>query len=68
MASLVPMVAHVDIWRGDADGAEQILREGTSSLPDANAAGVIRRGLLAGIAGLRGDREARHARLSRAGP
>ena len=58
MAALVPMVAHVDIWLGDADGAEQILRDGTSNLPDANAAGVIRRGLLAGIAGLRGDREA----------
>ena len=58
MAALVPMVAHADIWRGDADGAEQILRDGTSNLPDANAAGVIRRGLLAGIAGLRGDREA----------
>ena len=52
------MVAHADIWRGDADGADQILRDGSSNLPDASAAGVIRRGLLAGIAGLRGDHEA----------
>jgi class 3 adenylate cyclase len=58
VAALVPMVAHADIWRGDPDAAEHILVDGASNLPNALAAGVIRRGLAAGIAGLRGDREA----------
>jgi class 3 adenylate cyclase/tetratricopeptide (TPR) repeat protein len=57
-SGLVSHVAHLDIWRGDAEAAERTIREAAANLPDAGGAAVIRVGLAAGISGLRGDRVA----------
>ncbi len=54
---LVTNVAHLDIWRGDADSAERLLAS-AGNYPNEGASAVIRSGLAAGIAGLRGDRAA----------
>jgi hypothetical protein len=57
-SGLVANVAHLDIWRADGAAAERILADPGASYPNECAGAVIRSGLAAGIAGLRGDRAA----------
>ena len=68
VAGLVAQVAHVELWRGDADAAERALEGRLGILPDTGPAGAMRLALRAGVAGLRGRRDEALAAYAKALP